>query len=329
MPHREDPSSADLRAMIRRVGEIARDGHLDDVFTRMERDDQRDEADSFESGTNPAASHFDESSAWFGSSESGMNSGMGLDEEQETIDPPIGTSTDQARPDTPSLSNPSPSLPGATPSLSPPSSTPLFRPTRRPPMATLRVYDDDQRDAETVRIRQTPFVIGRQDGELVIGHERQMSRRHARIDRMQEGDSWRWYLGDLRSTNGTFLRVERAPLQDGTELLIGGELVRFVESLSGGAPSLLRVAPGADEERVALTEDVHLVGSDRTACLPFLADSDYLDPQHIRFEHRGGQWTAADLRSTNHLWVAISKRVELTDQSMFQIGEQRFGFHLP
>jgi pSer/pThr/pTyr-binding forkhead associated (FHA) protein len=195
-------------------------------------------------------------------------------------------------------------------------------------MAVLYLFDDDQRTYEPLRIRQTPFVIGRQDGDLVVGHERQMSRRHARIDRVQEGDIWRWYLGDLRSTNGTFIRTKQASLEDGVEVLLGGELVRFVDS-GAGPPALVRIAPSSEEERITLSTGPHLVGSDPNVCLPFLRESRYLDPQHLRVEQVKGHWQIVDLSSTNGLWVAITKRTELVSGAAFQIGEQRFGFHLP
>lgn len=312
MPERDTPTPPDLREIARRASE-----RLDDA--------PRSQGDGSDNG----GSADEDSSAWFELASGSTTAGPDPEADKLTLDPPESLLQPGAKTDSPSLSNPTPSTRGGTTSLSELVSTPTYRPTRRPPMAILRVYDDDQRDAEVVRVRQTPFVIGRQDGELVIGHERQMSRRHARLDRTQEGDVWRWYLSDLRSTNGTFHCVDQAPLHDGTEVLIGGELVRFAESSTGGHPSLTKVAPSADEEQVKLTGEAHLIGVDASTCLPFLTKSTYLDPHHYRVERRAGRWWVVDLGSTNHLWVSITKRIELSAEARFQIGEQRFSFHLP
>ncbi|MEO0528934.1 MAG: FHA domain-containing protein [Planctomycetota bacterium] len=328
MSQRNDPPpAANVRDLIARAKRMAQGDVAAEALGRMEKDDHQDEADSFadESGF---GSSFTDSSA-IESSESPSKRTMqeqdfSVDSTVELPEDQIGSS-DEAQP---SLADPTPSSSRATSSLSTLIHTPLFRPSRRPPMAVLRVYDDDQNGFEGVRIRQTPFVIGRQDGDLVVGHERQMSRRHARIDRVQEGETWRWYLGDLRSTNGTFVRTRQAELRDGVEVLMAGELVRFLEPASG-QPVLERVAPSEEPERVKLTPGSHLIGSDTAACLPFLRESPFLDPKHLRIEQVGGRWQVIDLESTNHLWVSITKRTELTAGSLFQIGEQRFGFFLP
>lgn len=328
MPQPKDtPPAADPRDLIGRAKQMAQGDAAADALGRMEKDDQLDDADSFADESGFVSSISDSADA--DSSESPSKRTM--HEQDFSVDSTVELPEDQlADSDNaqPSLADPSPSSSRATSSLATLINTPLFRPSRRPPMAVLRVYDDDQNGFEGCRVRQTPFVIGRQDGDLVVGHERQMSRRHARVDRVQEGDIWRWYLGDLRSTNGTFIRTKRADLEDGVEVLMAGELVRFVES-SSGSPQLERVAPSAEPERVKLTPGSHLIGSDHAACLPFLRDSPFLDPKNLRVEQVRGRWQVVDLESTNHLWVSITRRTELTAGSVFQIGEQRFGFFLP
>lgn len=331
MPSGEEPAEpetpkGDILALIRNAGEKAKADRVASLFSRMEEDDQRDEADGIVSDSQEASSKLSDSSSWFDSAaDSSRTDPDGR--EAGTIELP--NDPDGEEPAAPSLADPAGGSVGGTSARSTMITTPHFRPTRRPPQGLLLVYDDDQTQAERFRLRQTPFVIGRQDGDLVIGHERQMSRRHARIDRVQEGENWRWYLGDLRSTNGTFVRTDKALLEDGVEVLLGGELVRFIESPTGGAPSLMKVAPTSDEERTQLTGESHLIGTDAAKCLPFLHASPFLDPHHLKIERAGGRWRILDLQSTNHLWIAITARHELSDGSMFQIGEQRFSFHLP
>src|SRR5262249_61662481 len=96
-----------------------------------------------------------------------------------------------------------------------------YRPVRRPPMALLCIMDDGRDDGEWIRIRTPNFVIGRTEGDLVIPHDSMMSSRHTAISRVQEKDRYRWYLNDLQSTNGTYLKIASTILKHGQELLIG------------------------------------------------------------------------------------------------------------
>ena len=66
-------------------------------------------------------------------------------------------------------------LPGAARSAVP------FRPTARPPMAVLTVFDDGKTDGEIVRIRSPRFIIGRTHGDLMIPFDKRMSSRHLEI----------------------------------------------------------------------------------------------------------------------------------------------------
>lgn len=340
MPPSDGLAPNDPLDFIRRAAQLAQadkakamdSEHINAAIDRMVRDDSADDADSFgidmSADTPPALDSIDD--------ESGLNhtadspSRGTISEIDFSVDSTIELpEADLSESGEPSLSDPTASSSRARHSSRQTIlATPLYRPTRRPPMAVLQLFDDDQRTYESVRIRQTPFVIGRQDGDLVVGHERQMSRRHARIDRVQEGDLWRWYLADLRSTNGTFIRTKQATLEDGVEVLVGGELVRFVDPGSG-PPALVRIAPSTEEERITLSPGSHLIGSDPGLCLDFLRESRFLDPQHLRIQHSKGRWQIVDLSSTNGLWVAITKRSELVSGASFQIGEQRFGFRVP
>lgn len=207
--------------------------------------------------------------------------------------------------------------------------TPAYRPTQRPPAAVIQVYDDDQEQAELVRVRRTPFDIGRQEGDLTIPHELQMSRRHARIDRRLVTGEWHWYLRDLGSTNGTFVRAKRVRLRDKDEVLLGADLVRFLQPGGPETAVLLKVAPGRYEEKVSLRPGTHWIGTSAGECLPLLHGSKYLDPKSLKLESDNqGQWRLFDCDSTNHVWVRIEE-VRLVDGCCFQAGEQRFGFHLP
>jgi diguanylate cyclase (GGDEF)-like protein len=75
-----------------------------------------------------------------------------------------------------------------------------------------------------------PLVIGRTDECDVAVNHVSVSRRHAHIERSDDG----YYVADLESTNGTYVndtRVVRHKLTDGDRLRIGSVIYRF---LSGG-----------------------------------------------------------------------------------------------
>lgn len=73
-------------------------------------------------------------------------------------------------------------------------------------------------------------VLGRGDDCNVQIHDHSVSRRHARIEQMDDG----YYVHDLNSTNGSFVNdrpVTRAKLHDGDYLRVGNCIYRF---LAGG-----------------------------------------------------------------------------------------------
>src|SRR5262249_22919793 len=95
--------------------------------------------------------------------------------------------------------------PVATVPPAPVDDTTPFRPSSRPSMAVLLVLDDGDDEGEAIRLRGPSHVIGRVEGDLVIPHDGNISGRHAEIQRRLEGGKYRWYLRDLRSTNGTYV----------------------------------------------------------------------------------------------------------------------------
>ena len=86
-----------------------------------------------------------------------------------------------------------------------------------PGQAQLRLSHRD------LSLREPETVIGRREGNLVFPDDPLLSGRHACLRR--EGDAF--YLEDLKSTNGTFLKVRgKARLADGDEVLCGSKLLR-------------------------------------------------------------------------------------------------------
>src|SRR5579883_1680215 len=122
----------------------------------------------------------------------------------------------------------------------------MERPVMRPPLGLLCILDDGTTDGEWVRLRADRLVIGRTDGDVRIPHDGLVSGRHAEIVRQRVPTGYRWVLVDLKSTNGTFVRVGSTILRHESELLIGGARYRFE---AGASPAPATPVPAADEAR--------------------------------------------------------------------------------
>jgi pSer/pThr/pTyr-binding forkhead associated (FHA) protein len=225
---------------------------------------------------------------------------------------------------------PSPATAAAPPSPQPPAldETPLFRPLLRSPMALVHVIDDGRDGGETVRVRGDRCVIGRHEGDIVVPHDILMAARHAAIERMPDGH---WQLVDLGGGGGTFVRVTRARLRDGSELLVGATRLQFrvidlteawliqrsPREVAAGAP------PGAGR-RHECHAPITTVGRAGHGCTVEL-DDPFVSPVHAELLCRPRGWQVRNA-GVNGLWVRIDGPVRLGEPSQFQCGEQRFVF---
>ncbi len=233
----------------------------------------------------------------------------------------------------------------------------VFRPSLRPPMAMLYVYDDDPTTHESIRIRGDSFVIGREEGDLSINHDQMVSTRHAEITREQKNGLYQWYLSDLGSMNGTFARVSQVILADKMMLIIGSRRYRFdvplreeeatsapvppklvnpgdgtrhwkqlsEDELGALFPSLVVVSATGDAERYTFCEKEHWIGRDPANC-SFVIDDPMVESRHAKiFKDEFGNWCMKPTKTTNGLWAQVHK-VPLGRNAHFQCGEQRFGF---
>jgi pSer/pThr/pTyr-binding forkhead associated (FHA) protein len=228
------------------------------------------------------------------------------------------------------------------------SGTQLFRPTFRPPLALLYVLDDGSKDdGECVRIRGDRLLIGREEGDVRIPFDSRMSARHAELVRETLADgSQRWVLQDLRSTNGTFIRISQSIVRPGGEFLIGRARFRLDPPAAAseaanrappartvgwqGAgpreayPALVELDPiGGVGRRVPLSQSEYWIGRDKE-CAIVRADDDFVSPRHARLMRDHHQnWHIENQRSTNGVWLRI-ERIEIDRFGQFQLGEQRF-----
>ena len=224
-----------------------------------------------------------------------------------------------------------------------------FRPTGRQPLATLTILDDGQRKTgEAVRIRGSRLVIGREEGDVTIPFDPDISSEHAELRCQKREGKYQWYLIDLGSTNGTFLRAYRATLPKRADLVLGSRRYQFQlpESISGEqedeiaethryrAPSrtlaenfLPRLAEvGAADGRAFRFGKPSLLFGRGEACDISVTDDPFLSPRHAQFyQDERGRWMIEDKKSLNGVWLKI-KRLPLSQQAEFQLGQQRFRF---
>lgn len=206
--------------------------------------------------------------------------------------------------------------------------TPLFRPLLRSPMALVHVIDDGRDGGEAVRMRGDRLVIGRQEGDIVVPHDLLMAPRHAAIERMPDGH---WQLVDLGGGGGTFVRVTRARLRDGSELLVGAtRLVLRVIDLTEAwliERTPREVAAGVPAEagrRHECHAPLTTIGRAGHGCSVGLDDR-FVSPVHAELVCRPRGWQVRNA-GINGLWVRIDGPVRLGEPSQFQCGEQRFVF---
>jgi pSer/pThr/pTyr-binding forkhead associated (FHA) protein len=220
-----------------------------------------------------------------------------------------------------------------------------FRPQQRPSMALLVVFDDGDDEGETIRIRSGTFVIGRVEGDLVIPHDGGMSGKHVEISRRLDRGESRWFLRDLNSTNGTFVRAATVILNHGQEILLGGKRLRFEipaaiaeeaqpiagtqkwQVLTPGAapksqPSLVELMPQGPGRRFALTGADTPIGRERSCSI--VLDDPMISPRHARItQDAKGRWCIQNTGSRNGVWARVEE-VPLERGGQFQCGEQRF-----
>jgi hypothetical protein len=223
-----------------------------------------------------------------------------------------------------------------------------YHPMRRPPMAALCVLNDGRDDGEWVRICGDRLVIGRNDGDVRIPHDSAMSGRHAEIVRRFENGASRWYLVDLQSSNGTFVRVSKSFLKHGDELLLGSRPYRFDAAPAGAVqaaapddagpgtrgwstvktsdllPSLEYLSSSGQGQRYIITGGEAWFGRDRGHCSITPADDMMVSPRHARIFRDGkGRWLIENAGSLNGTWLRV-QTVPIDGTGQFQLGEQRF-----
>ncbi len=227
----------------------------------------------------------------------------------------------------------------------------LYRPIMRPPIAVVRIQYDGEVAGETFTVRTESFRFGRTSSDAVITHDDQISGEHCELLRRRINGRWKWFLKDLDSTNGTFIRVKSARLEHNTQIAIGCFRYRFDAAPQGGIsnegaqasgeegtkgwqipkdsdfdqllPGLVRQTPDGDADRYVLDKAEQTLGSLGDKCDVVLTDDRMVSSIHAQIRQNDRQqWVIEDLGSLNGTWLAIDER-PLDGDTQFQIGEQR------
>lgn len=231
-----------------------------------------------------------------------------------------------------------------------PSAEAHFRPRERPAFPQLLVFDDSQQSAETIRIRKSPFRIGRVEGDLVIALDSQLSASHAEILLKDVNGQLQWHLKDLTSRNGTYVSVTKVGLSPNRAIMIGGSRFRFEAAAApasnaavpadrtmlpstksskpdSSAPRLVPMDAGQNQARIVLSQPEQWIGRDPKQC-SIAIDDPLVSPKHIRvFCDKKGRWHVECPEAIRGLWTQVDE-VFLDRSASFQCGEQRFLFRL-
>ena len=229
-----------------------------------------------------------------------------------------------------------------------------FRPLHRPPIPMLYILDDQQKAAEVVRLRKSPFTIGRLKGDIVLPLDSQLSGEHAQLTVREQEGQHTWWLKDLGSTNGTFVRASRIVLHPNQMLFIGGRRYIFAapktplsgtdtsatdvpvtrewrllssQDASDSSPLLVELTEQGEGSSFPIMSEEQWIGRDRKHC-SIILDDPMVSPRHARLsKNRRGRWCIEDAKSLNGVWAAVDE-IALGKGGYFQCGEQRFLFRI-
>lgn len=229
------------------------------------------------------------------------------------------------------------------------SKTDKYRPTIRPPMAILQIFDDGKNSSENIRIRQDVTSIGRKECNVSIPHDNYIEANHLVIRRSQMNGSWMWSVEDI-SKIGLFVRVRRARLRHGSEFHAGAQRIIFHSAAAiaddvksqlsarldrGSIPGESAHSDGVNCASLAVCKGVEigpklwLLGNEywigrSEECAICIASDRFLAPKHVLIRRQSnGEWHAQTEKAPNGLWIRVAA-IKIKNSCTFQIGEQRF-----
>lgn len=211
----------------------------------------------------------------------------------------------------------------------------------------LIVITSDGREGQSFPLSGEQIDVGRHEGSVVFPDDKYMSPRHARL--LQTNGQW--YVRDLGSTNGVYVRITKPhALVDGDLLLLGVEVLRFENipdaelglgpamqhgTLVFGSPALPRCARLVQRTVEGLARDVYHLHRLETAIgresgdIVF-SDDPFMSRRHalIRREKASGMFILIDLDSSNGTFVAMRGDCALRNGDSIRVGQHLFRVEL-
>jgi pSer/pThr/pTyr-binding forkhead associated (FHA) protein len=213
--------------------------------------------------------------------------------------------------------------------------------------ARLVVIAQDGSPGRRYELPGAAMDIGASDGDILLPNDPFISPRHARLLRNNN----RFWVRDLDSVNGIYIRLQRPHiLEHGDLLLIGLEVLRF-ELLKGneagfghamergiqlfGSPIAPRYAKLCQRTVEGVTRDVYHLCREETVIgreggdLIFASDP-FMSRRHasISRDPHSKVFTVRDLGSSNGTFLAIRGEVEVNHGDLIRIGQHLFRFEL-
>jgi pSer/pThr/pTyr-binding forkhead associated (FHA) protein len=213
--------------------------------------------------------------------------------------------------------------------------------------ARLVVIAQDGSTGRRYDLRGDAVDIGAAEGDIVLPGDPFVSPRHARIARK----AGRYWVRDLDSVNGIYIRLQRPHiLEHGDLLLIGLEVLRFELLKSNeagfgnamergtqlfGSPITPRYARLCQRTVEGVTRDIFHLGKDETTIgresgdIVFASDP-FMSRRHatITRDPHSKVFTARDLGSSNGTFLGIRGEVEINHGDHIRIGQHLFRFEL-
>jgi pSer/pThr/pTyr-binding forkhead associated (FHA) protein len=213
----------------------------------------------------------------------------------------------------------------------------------RVPEGQLVVIVEDGSEGKTFPMSGRQIDVGRTEGDILLEEDLYVSPRHARLVPQEGG----WLLRDLGSVNRIYLRIRKPhTLRDADLLLLGLEVLQFQTVSDGerglghaiqhgtllfGSPAMHRRARLCQKTVEGVTRDVYHLYREETVIgretgdIVFTSDP-FLSRRHavIRRSPATGEFTVADLDSSNGTYVAIREDVSLVNGDFVRIGQHLF-----
>ncbi|MCA9533976.1 MAG: FHA domain-containing protein, partial [Myxococcales bacterium] len=205
----------------------------------------------------------------------------------------------------------------------------------------------DGSDGQAFPLKEGSTDIGRSEGDIVLADDPYLSPRHARV----RGASGRFYLRDLDSANGVYMRLTApADLVSGDHILIGQQVLRFELLNDGelplgpahlggvlafGTPEVPRFARLVQYTTEGVGRDLHYLYRDETILgrengdIVF-TDDPFLSRRHaaIEIERSSKRCRLKDVGSSNGTSLRVRGERELVHGDHFRVGRHLFRFDM-